>query len=155
MKRILIIFIGFLIIGFVVIQFFQPEKNYSKPTGDDFIKQMTDIPESITVNLRSACYDCHSNQTKYPFYAKVAPISWFINKHVVGGKEKLNFSEWGTLSRREKISVLVDICDALTDGSMPLNGYIKLHKEADLSDEQKKIICDWTDKAATVLMKGK
>ncbi len=153
MKRILLITTGFIILAFIVIQFFQPEKNLSEPTTDDFFMQITDMPDSIKINIENACYDCHSNKTKYPFYAKIAPLSWYINKHVVEGKEELNFSEWGTFSKREKISALVDICEVLDKGSMPLKEYIKLHREASLSEKQVTDICNWTDELASEIMK--
>ncbi len=148
MKRKLYIILGLILLSFIVIQFFPPEKNYLEPTSDDIFHQLKDIDEPVKELITNSCYDCHSNQTKYPFYARIAPISWYIDNHISEGKEKLNFSDWGNYSKRDKISALVEICDVLSDGSMPLKSYIRLHKTARMDEFQIEAICDWADAEA-------
>ncbi len=154
MKPLLYIILGLILLTFIVIQFFQPEKNYSEPTSDDIFYQLKDIEEPIKEQLTNSCYDCHSNQTKYPFYARIAPVSWYIDNHISEGKEHLNFSDWGKYSKRERISALVDICDVLSEGSMPLKSYVKLHKTARLDEIQIEAICNWADAEATRILEG-
>ncbi len=85
-------FAGLLLIAvLIILQFFQPEKNSGPSTSDDLI-QVLAVPESIANVLRSSCYDCHSNQTNYPWYNRISPVSWYLSKHISMGKEELNFS---------------------------------------------------------------
>ena len=102
MKKIVYIFLILLILFVIVIQFFRPPINNQPVTGDDFFSQLTDTPASIKDILKKSCYDCHSDQTYYPWYGNIAPVSWMLNKHIVEGKEELNFSDWGTMSIRKK-----------------------------------------------------
>jgi Haem-binding domain len=91
--------------------------------------------------LNRSCKDCHSNETTWPWYSHVAPISWMISKHVTQGREKVNFSEWvpGKLTTNQK----AEICDAVSNGSMPLRGYTMLHGNARLSSHDVDVICNW------------
>lgn len=146
LKKIFLITVAVLAVGFLTIQFFQPAKNRSPVTENDFIKQIN-APEDIKEKIKVSCYDCHSNQTKYPWYNKVAPLSWIIADHVKNGKKEINFSEWGHLSKRKKIGVLSGISEVLGDGSMPLESYIKLHKEAHFTGEEVERITTWTESA--------
>jgi hypothetical protein len=145
MKKTSRTFLLVIIVAFVGIQFFQPPKNTSSVTESDIFVQLQDIPAEIKEVFTSSCYDCHSNNTNYPWYGRIAPVSWMLNKHIIAGKEELNFSEFGNLSTRKKIGALTDVCDVITDGSMPLESYLKLHKDAVLSQEQIDIICGWID----------
>ena len=151
MKRLLLVSASLLLILFVGIQFFQPDKNISAPTQDDIFKQL-DVPEEIQSQLIISCFDCHSNNTKYPWYSQVAPVSWLMNKHVVEGKKALNFSEWGTLNKRKQISALSGVAEETEEGSMPLNSYLKMHKNAVLTDKTTKQIISWTDEAIEQIM---
>lgn len=92
--------------------------------------------------LKRSCKDCHSNETTWPWYSHIAPLSWMISKHVTQGREKVNFSEWapGKLTTNQK----AEICDAVSNGSMPLRGYTMLHSNARLSSHDVDVICDWS-----------
>jgi len=145
MRKLLRTLLFVLILAFIVLQFFQPEKNQGEATENDFFAQVDNVPSEIEERLLYCCYDCHSNYTKYPWYGKIAPMSFMLNNHVITGKEELNFSEWGTLSKRKQIGTFHDICDAISDKSMPLKSYLKMHRDAELSDEQIDMICDWVE----------
>jgi len=93
--------------------------------------------------LERSCQDCHSNRTTWPWYSHVAPVSWVISRHVIEGREILNFSEWSTQPPSEGDRLL--ICDAVSDGRMPLAGYTAIHRGAKLSKEDVKVICEWAD----------
>lgn len=137
---------------FIIAQFFRPEKNLAASSSVDDLFVVQDVPEHITALLRSACYDCHSNQTRYPWYSNISPVSWYLSKHVEEGKEALNFSEYGKLEKRKKISALSTICEVVESGSMPLVSFTLIHRDANLDETERKLICDWTEAEADALM---
>lgn len=153
MKRFILILGAMLVLAFIVIQFFRPSKNSSPVTTDDIIYNL-EIPSGVKRTLVNACYDCHSNQTRYPWYSNFAPASWIMANHVKEGKEHLNFSEWKLYSKREQISQLTDICEMIEKGEMPLKSYTFMHSEAIILEYQIKDLCTWTEDAARSIMTG-
>jgi hypothetical protein len=100
-------------------------------------------PENIMKMFKNACYDCHSNETVWPWYSSIAPASWIIKGHVEDGRRSLDFTKWELYNEEEKLKKLKEIYRTVY-ASMPLVNYIKLHKEADLSKEQRELIREWT-----------
>lgn len=135
MKRTLLIFLGL----FVLMQFIQIDK--TNETADKNLEIKAD--EKVMNIFRTACYDCHSNETKYPWYSNIAPFSWVISNHIKDGKMALNFSLWEKYTKEEKSEHLKDIYRTVY-AAMPLQSYIWLHKEAELTKEQRNLIRDWT-----------
>ena len=135
MKRTLLIFL----ILFIVMQFIQTEKT------DEQVDKSLEIKadEQVMTIFKTACYDCHSNEVKYPWYSTIAPFSWVISTHIEEGKKALNFSIWEKYTTEEKSEHLKDIYRTVY-ASMPLQSYLWLHKEADLTKEQRSFIRDWT-----------
>jgi len=128
---------------FVAIQFIRSERNKNeKPSPTDIAKVFT-VPDSVTVILKNACYDCHSNNTSYPWYSHVQPIGWFLTKHITQGKDELNFSAFGSYSTRRQLSKLDEIEDVMNDDIMPLPSYRLLHKKARLSQKEKTVLINW------------
>ena len=148
MKKTWIIILGVLALALITIQFFQPERNLTKAATTDDIFFQVETDQLVKKNVVNACYDCHSNHTRYPFYANFAPVSWMLNKHIVEGKEHLNFSEWGAYSKREQLKLLSEICEVLEADEMPLKSYTLMHSSAVLNDKEKENICAWTETAA-------
>lgn len=93
--------------------------------------------------LKTACYDCHSNETVWPWYSKIAPFSWVVSNHVTEGKKALNFSTWENYNQEEKDEKIKDIYRTAY-ASMPLPSYIFAHENADLTKEQRSLIRNWT-----------
>jgi heme-binding protein len=93
--------------------------------------------------LAQACGNCHSNQTEWPWYGHVAPLSWWIQSHVRKGREELNFSKWTSYSVRQRRAKLDSICGLISSGRMPPWSYAMLHPEARLSAKEKKSVCVW------------
>jgi dsDNA-binding SOS-regulon protein len=153
MRLILKIVVVIGIVTFIVIQFFQPGKNVGEITQNHIFKQ-EQLPENVQQTLQNACMDCHSNNTKYPWYNKIAPVSWMLNKHVTEGKNELNFSEWGEMDAFDKIGALEDIRQEVERKTMPLKGYVAMHKEAKLTDEQREALIAWIDKKGDELVKS-
>ena len=142
-----------LLIGIIIIlQFFQPEKNLGEETESDMVS-MLEAPESVAAVLKNSCYNCHSNQTAYPWYNRISPVSWFMNMHITSGREEVNFSEYGNLERSGQIGVLSDICDVVESGSMPLKSYLLIHGNARLDQAAKEHLCGWTDEKAMKLLR--
>jgi hypothetical protein len=120
---------------------------------DQHILRQETIPENVQVILKNACLDCHSNQTNYLWYDKISPASWFVYKHIVNAKEDLNFSDWGQMDAYAKMDALDEMCEEVEKGNMPLKSYTALHAKAKLSDEEKKLLCDWSEKLIEKFMK--
>ena len=135
MKRALLI----LFIIFVVMQFIRPNKENFVVQKDLEIK----ANEEVMTMLKTSCFDCHSNETVWPWYSQIAPFSWVISTHVNNGRKALNFSTWENYTpeqKEEKTKALFRTAYA----SMPLQSYLYIHKNANLTKEQRKIIRDWT-----------
>jgi len=135
MKRTLLVFL----LVFIAMQLIQTEKK------DVAVEKELEIkaPEHIMTMFKNACYDCHSNEIKWPWYSYVAPFSWVIAENANGGVKALNFSIWETYSEEEKKKHLKDIYRTAY-AAMPIPSYIWFHDEADLTKEQRKIIREWT-----------
>ena len=93
--------------------------------------------------IKNACYDCHSHETEYPWYTNIAPLSWWIKGHIENGRDNLNFSEWGALDEREQIHNLEECEDMIKKEWMPLGSYARMHKKAQLSEQDRKDILSW------------
>lgn len=133
----------FLLLAFVAIQFFRPERNTNEGDLPNAIIKQAPVPLEVKQLLQNACYDCHSNNTRYPWYVNVQPVAWLLSHHVQEGKKDLNLDEFGTYSDRRKLSKLKSLAGSVKDGSMPLSSYTLMHKEARLSEKEKILIIDW------------
>jgi len=139
MKKVLIIIISIL----VVIQFITIDKtNPVVDSSKDFIT-LTNPPQEIGMMIKSSCYDCHSHHTKYPWYTNVAPVSWIIKNHIDVGRSHLNFSAWSEYDSRKQNHQLEECIEVVENSEMPLIPYTLAHSEANLSDEQRKILVNW------------
>ena len=100
-------------------------------------------PARIGTLLKTACYDCHSNQTNYPWYGGVQPVALFLEDHIAQGKKELNLSEFGDYSSRRQKSKLRSMASQIEDGDMPLRTYTLMHGSAALLDRDRKNIIAW------------
>ena len=142
MKLIKRILLGLLVL-LVIAQFIRPD--YENPPVDasqDFI-QVSSPPSEIAATLKAACYDCHSHETVYPWYAQVSPVSWWIQHHVEEGREHLNFSIWETYNAKKKAHKMEECYEEVEEGEMPLQGYDLMHGDAKLSPAQKTALVDY------------
>lgn len=135
-----------LILALVGIQFAPTTRNQSNdvPNGDFML--VNDVPTYIVNKLQNSCYDCHSNNTAYPWYNKVQPAAWFLESHIKKGKAELNFNEWAEYSDRKKRGKLKSIISQVEDDEMPLKSYVLIHKNARFSEEDKKKVNEWMAK---------
>lgn len=142
-----------IILILIVLQFFRPEKNQAATVQEYDLLQVSTIPDSLASILVISCYDCHSNHTEYPWYSRISPVSWYLDKHIRDGKEDLNLSAYGLLDKAGKIGVLSDIYDAMEAGSMPLQSYLLIHRDASLSKDEIDALLDWSDQESLRLMR--
>jgi len=149
-KKILLV----LFVVFIAIQFVQPAHNTSGQVLPTDITKTVDIPDKILDIFKNSCYDCHSNNTRYPWYVYIQPMGWMMAKHIKNGKGNLNFSEFGTYSKRKQANKLRSVGMSIQDGSMPLSSYNIMHTDAKLSTEDKKMISDWATNIKDSLIKN-
>lgn len=142
MKTFLHILYWFLIV-IALIQFI-PVDRTNKPVDQNVnFVHLFKTPKNVQEVLKNACYDCHSNETVYPQYAYVAPISWSVKHHVNEGREHLNFSEWGTYNQDLKKSMLENASRSVKEYSMPMPGYVAQHPQANLTKAQRTLLVNY------------
>jgi hypothetical protein len=135
-----------LVSGFVGIQFIPANPNQTLAESPDDIISNYKPDASVSESLKTSCYDCHSNNTRYPWYSKIQPVRFLMDRHVNEGKEELNFSEFTTYSKRKQKSKLKSIINQIKDGEMPLRSYTVLHRDAILTEKEKTGIVNWAEK---------
>jgi hypothetical protein len=132
-----------LLVVFVGIQFIPTELNQSDTTPIKDFMLVNDVPSNIKSKLQVSCYDCHSNNTNYPWYGKIQPGAWFMENHIQEGKSELNFNEWANYSDRRKKSKLKSIISQIKNDKMPIFSYTLIHRNAKLSEKEKITITEW------------
>ena len=108
------------------------------------------LPDGVREIVRKACYDCHSHETRWPWYSYVAPVSWLIHHDVEHAREHLNFSRWGSYDAEEQADLLDDIGEEVEEREMPLQIYVSLHSEARLKNDERRAIVEWAEAAKQV-----
>ncbi|TGL21596.1 heme-binding protein [Leptospira bourretii] len=136
MKRIFFILVGVLL----VLQFFPIDR--SNPPVKSEIQTSAETKEI----LKRSCYDCHSNETVWPTYSYIFPASLLISHHVEEGRDELNFSEFGLLTDKKQNKKIYEIWEQVEEGEMPPKDYLLLHPSARLSDKDKEILKQWSDR---------
>jgi len=133
-----------LLVVLVGLQFIPARSNQTKEvaSSSDFIK-INKVPDDMGSILLTSCYNCHSNNTNYPWYSRVQPVGWFLENHINKGKAELNFSEFGSYSVRKQKSKLKSMASQIEKEEMPLSSYTFIHREARLSKGSKKAIVDY------------
>lgn len=128
-----------------VIQFI-PVDRENKPVkkSENFVDVLR-TPPKVQQLLKNACYDCHSNETVYPYYAFIAPFSWSVKHHVNEGREHLNFSEWATFNADLKKNMLVNSIDEIQQQAMPMTAYVPYHPKANLTNAQRTVLVNYFD----------
>lgn len=127
----------------LAIQFIPVERNVSTvPPGQSFEKTEK-VPANVAAILKVSCYDCHSNNTRYPWYSELQPGAWFMARHIKKGKEELNFDEFNNYSKRRKKAKIKSIISQIEKDEMPLRSYRMMHGNARLSADEKKELLDF------------
>ncbi len=132
-----------LLVALIAIQFFHPKKNKAEGPQPNYIGIAYTIPEDAKSIMAKACNDCHSNNTRYPWYSRIQPVDWWLNKHVVEGKKKINFDEYTNKPLRSQYHKMEEVIEMVKEGEMPLNSYTWTHKDAKLTDNERSTITGW------------
>ncbi len=131
------------LVALVGIQFVPAKRNQSDIVpASDFIARYNP-PKEVENILRTSCYDCHSNNTEYPWYNKIQPVAMFLEDHIEHGKEEFNFNEFGEYSDRRKMSKLKSFISQVEQDEMPLDSYTLIHRSAKVSNAEKELVLTW------------
>jgi hypothetical protein len=133
-----------LVIVLVLIQFIRPEKNVSEGAQPNDISKAYAVSAEAQDLLKRSCYDCHSNNTVYPWYWGIQPVAWWLNDHIEEGKEELNFNEFATYKPARQYKKMDEMKKQIDEGEMPLSSYTLIHRDALLSDADKAILIQLT-----------
>lgn len=140
------------IIAFLAAQVAQPSRT-NPPVKTDFLKT-TGARADVAALFRSSCYDCHSDQTRWPWYSYVAPVSWMISQDVQGARHHVNLSEWPATNQELARRKMEDMSDAIDDDDMPPPKYTLIHRDARLTSQQRQRLTDWLDGEAAAMTAG-
>lgn len=141
-----------LVIVFILMQFIRPAHNTSGQVLSTDITRVVNVPERMLGTFKYACYDCHSNNTRYLWYMNIQPMGWLMANHIKNGKKNLNFSEFGAYSNRKQANKLRAIAKSINEGSMPISSYTMMHADARLGKKDKDLISDWATKTRDSLL---
>jgi hypothetical protein len=139
LKKILIA----LLVILVLIQFIRPARNSNSVVTERHLKTLYPVPAEVDQILKKGCYDCHSDYTSYPWYSNVQPLGFWLQHHINEGKEHLNFSEFGKLAKKEQAHAFEEIAEEVGENHMPLESYLWIHKEAELTAQEKQTLITW------------
>ncbi|WP_209330382.1 heme-binding domain-containing protein [Lunatimonas salinarum] len=146
-----ILLIGFIVAG-VGVQLVPNELPPVEADNSQDLIQSGLVNENIGKLIRTACYDCHSNETVYPWYSYLAPSSWLVSKDVREGREALNFSHWESLEMLDKLALLDDLAIEVNEETMPMPIYTWMHAAAKLSEEERAALVLWAEEAMDILV---
>lgn len=144
-RRALILFL----MVFIGAQLVRPDRTNPPAPADASLRGLT--PPHITAILDRSCRDCHSNQTRWPWYTNISPMSWLVANHVHHGREHFNYSEWTTYPSDDQDKFLGGMCDLTKRERMPLPSYLLIHRDSRLSPQDVAALCAWSDKMRDTL----
>ena len=149
-KKILLV----LLLLLIIIQFIRPSENHSDKLSANDITLHYSVPDTVLSILKTSCYDCHSNNTRYPWYNRIQPVAWWLNNHVTDGKRELNFSEFASYPLARQGRKLKNTVKEVKGGGMPLDSYLWIHKDAALDQGQKDLLIQWADTLQSIIAKA-
>lgn len=141
-----------LLAGLGALQFVRPERTNPPVEPALALEALAPAPREVAELVRRACYDCHSHETRWPWYSHVAPASWLVARDVREGRRQLNFSRWGHYNQYVRADLVDEACRRVVDGSMPLPAYRLMHRSGRLTDDEIAVFCAWTRAEAARLV---
>ena len=120
----------------------------SAPADNPPVEEELEVPADVAEVLHRSCYDCHSHETAWPWYAHVAPVNWLVRDHVADGRRNLNFTAWNRLPAEDRPHKLEEVAEEVEEEHMPLRSYLILHRDARLSDTERELLVDWATSEA-------
>lgn len=147
----------FLALGGLValLQFFPIDRSVPVTDSDLEFHVVQKPPGEVMSLLKQACYDCHSNNTRWPWYAAIQPLGWWIQDHVEEGRAELNFSAFGRISASERGETLAHCAKLIQKGAMPLSSYVSMHPKARLDSAEIALLVDWLLHPAPAIANGR
>jgi len=143
MKKIVVRIVGIVFVIVVLVQVKRPDRTNPPVEPSAVYTAHMNVPDDVKAIVARACYDCHSNETKWPWYTNVAPVSWLAAMDVEEGRKHLNFSEWGSYKKGRMIKRLAEIEGEVTTGAMPMPKYVTMHPEGVLTDADRERLSKW------------
>lgn len=131
------------IVVFIAVQFIRPALNNNSVIATHLISNVAPVPDNVNSILKKACYDCHSNNSNYPWYSYIQPVGLWLNKHINDGKKEINFDEFATYKLRKQYHKMEEIIDQVKNKEMPLKSYLLIHNEAKLTQDERVAITNW------------
>lgn len=131
---------------FMVSQFLSPKKNQSGLYAVNQFFLDTNTSKEVQILLKEACFDCHSDQTDYPWYNSITPINYWLNSHIKGGKKHFDVSKWFSYSDNRKVHKLEELVEEVKERKMPLKSYTWTHKSAVLDQNQINSLVNWANR---------
>jgi hypothetical protein len=144
MKKLLVRLAIALVAVFLLLQVRRPSRVNPPVRPENTIEARLTTPPRIASILERSCKDCHSHETDWPWYSGVAPVSWIVAHDVEEGREHLNLSDWSRYGNEDGALHLGEICKEIRSGAMPMSRYVRMHREAALSDADREALCEWT-----------
>lgn len=141
----------FLLAALVIIQFIHPRMNKSEGPQPNYIGNAHSVPEDVRSLMATACMDCHSNNTNYPWYSNIQPVDWWLDKHIRDGKKNLNFDEYTNKPLRYQYHKMEETVEMVKEGEMPLKSYTWIHTDSKLTDEQRNKLVSWAESVMTAM----
>lgn len=140
MRRTLVLIVVVLLAG---MQLFRPDRTNPPEDPNRTLFAAMPLPPDVARILQTSCLDCHSHRTNWPWYSNVAPMSWLVANHVDEGRREMNFSTWAELNAHRAQKLLDEICEEVEEGKMPQPSYLWMHRDAELSEQEKAALCAW------------
>jgi hypothetical protein len=130
---------------FAVAQVIRPSMTNPPVDESRTLQARAQVQPEVYAIMERSCNDCHSNKTTWPWYSQVAPVSWYLSRHVDQGRRQLNISDWAGYDNRRATRKLDEICEQVKTGEMPINTYLLIHPSAKLSEADKQALCNWAE----------
>jgi hypothetical protein len=144
LKKIIKIALIVIVVAFIIAQFIRPDFTNPPVVASETLAASTEVPADVQTVLSRSCSDCHSNETRYPWYSKVTPFNWFLADHIKDGRKEMNLSVWNTYAPKKKMKKLEELCEQVEQGEMPLPSYLWIHREAVLAEGDAALLCNWS-----------
>lgn len=134
-----------IVILFAAAQFVPAARENPQSDPSKGIWNQASLTPEVAALLRRSCADCHSNETQWPWYSRVAPVSWLLANHINEGRSHFNLSEWGPAGSAKQEDILEEMCEEVSSGAMPLRSYTWMHRHSKLSPAETRTLCEWTE----------
>lgn len=136
---------------FLLAQLIRPDLTNPPVNPAERLEASVEVPAEVAAILKRSCNDCHTNETAYPWYSNITPVNWWLKSHFEHGREHLNFSTWARYTPNQKVKKLEEVCEQLESNEMPLPSYLLGHRDAILSADDKKLLCDWAQRTQAIV----